>query len=223
MRIFTIRLWSRMVSFRAFSFLLHPANLSITAILGYKSDSLAARLSGEIVVPRYGASSSITSPKSLSSSSIATTSGPIATSGPKSPSSTSKTSKTTTTISSSLLPSTSISREAALPAYGQPCFNNMLAQYSTLGCAVLDAYCLCNNVDFSNGLRDCSNGACGTAIGSTAIAFGSTYCSSAQATQTATDPAAALSSCGQVCFNNMLAQYSSLRVRLHHSYCYLSL
>ncbi|KAK3934511.1 hypothetical protein QBC46DRAFT_399553 [Diplogelasinospora grovesii] len=85
----------------------------------------------------------------------------------------------------------------------------MLAQYSSLGCASPDSYCLCNNVDFSNGLRDCSNGACGTAVGSSAIAYGSAYCSTAKATHTTTG-LAALPSCGQTCFNNMVAQYSTL-------------
>lgn len=82
---------------------------------------------------------------------------------------------------------------------------------STLGCAALDAYCLCNNVDFKNGIRDCSNGACGTAVGSTVIAFGDAYCSTAFATHIATTTGvAALPSCGQTCFNNMVAQYSAL-------------
>lgn len=48
----------------------------------------------------------------------------------------------------------------------------------------LNAYCLCSNADFSNGLRDCSNGACGTAIAGTVIAFGSSYCTSAIASPT---------------------------------------
>ena len=102
---------------------------------------------------------------------------------------------------------------ASLPSCGQTCFNNMLAQYSALGCSSGDSYCLCNNADFSNGVRDCSNGACGAAIGSTVIAYGSAYCSSVAATHTATATAtgiASLPSCGQTCFNNMLAQYSAL-------------
>jgi hypothetical protein len=90
----------------------------------------------------------------------------------------------------------------------------MLAQYSALGCASpQDSYCLCNNVDFSNGLRDCSHGVCGSdaAAASSAIAFGSAYCSTAFATHTATTTGlAALPSCGQTCFNNMVAQYSAL-------------
>ncbi|KAN0116990.1 carbohydrate-binding module family 18 [Hyaloscypha variabilis] len=182
--------------------------------------------------PQWGnCSSSITGP----SSSTFTTSGPITTSGPGTSSAATKTSSPTTPISSSLPPSTSIPGEAALPSCGQLCFNNMLTQYSTLGCNALDAYCLCNNADFSNGLRDCSNGACGTAVGSTAIAFGSAYCSSATATHTGTiihatttssslNPTsipgeAALPSCGQLCFNNMLAQYATLGCSTLDAYC----
>ncbi|KAE9372960.1 carbohydrate-binding module family 18 protein [Stipitochalara longipes BDJ] len=154
-------------------------------------------------------SSSKSSSKAASTSSVLKTSAPTTTSVPQTSSSAMQTS-TSTIISS---PSTSIPGEAALPSCGQLCFNNMLAQYSTLGCNALDGYCLCNNVNFGYGLRDCSNGACGTAVGSTIIAFGSSYCNSAIASHTATATAtglAALPSCGQTCFNNMLAQYSSL-------------
>lgn len=71
----------------------------------------------------------------------------------------------------------------ALPSCGQLCFNNMLAQYASLGCASeKDAACLCWNVNFGYGLRDCSNGGCGPAVASTVIAFGSSYCASATAT-----------------------------------------
>jgi len=75
---------------------------------------------------------------------------------------------------------------AALPSCGQLCFNNMLAQYGPLGCAsAQDAACLCGNVNFGYGLRDCSNGACGPDVASTVIAFGSSYCASATATAAA--------------------------------------
>ncbi|KAH8819093.1 hypothetical protein F5884DRAFT_759439, partial [Xylogone sp. PMI_703] len=47
---------------------------------------------------------------------------------------------------------------AALPSCGQTCSNNMLAQYSALGCASPDPRCLCKNANFGFGLRDCSNG-----------------------------------------------------------------
>lgn len=101
---------------------------------------------------------------------------------------------------------------AALPSCGQTCFKNMVAQYSQLGCSNPDPYCLCGKPNFNNGLRDCSNGACGTAIASTVIKYGSAYCSTASATHkppTATG-IDALPSCGQTCFKSMLAQYSQL-------------
>ncbi|KAG7288410.1 hypothetical protein NEMBOFW57_007942, partial [Staphylotrichum longicolle] len=65
---------------------------------------------------------------------------------------------------------------------------NMVAQYSALGCvSPADSACLCANANF---------GCAGTAT-------------KAPATSTATG-IAALPSCGQLCFNNMLAQYASL-------------
>ncbi|KAK3946879.1 hypothetical protein QBC32DRAFT_387288 [Pseudoneurospora amorphoporcata] len=70
---------------------------------------------------------------------------------------------------------------AALPSCGQICFNNMVAQYSALGCASPAPSCLCKNANFGYGLRDCSNGACGTAVASSVIAYGSSYCASATA------------------------------------------
>ncbi|KAI1810627.1 hypothetical protein GGS20DRAFT_579729 [Poronia punctata] len=97
---------------------------------------------------------------------------------------------------------------------GQTCFSNLQAQYQALGCtSPTDAYCLCNNVNFGYGIRDCSNGACGTVVASTVIAYGSAYCSNAVATHTATTTTTglgALPSCGQTCFNNVQAQYSAL-------------
>ncbi len=106
-----------------------------------------------------------------------------------------------------------------LPACGQTCFSNMFAQYSALGCSSADPGCLCQNMNFYYGIRDCSNGACGTDVASTVISFESAYCSSVLATATVptvTTPAATptaisdLPACGQTCFSNMLAQYSAL-------------
>lgn len=134
---------------------------------------------------------------------------------------------TTTTTSTPTASPTSVN-ESSLPSCGQTCFNAMLAQYSALGCATEEPACLCENVDFSNGLRDCSNGACGTAVGSTVIAFGSAYCASATFGQTPTTKPAAtatsldeasLPSCGQTCFNAMLAQYSALGCAAADSTC----
>jgi hypothetical protein len=104
---------------------------------------------------------------------------------------------------------------AALPSCGQTCFNNLIGQYSTLGCSSPDPSCLCSNVNFGYGIRDCSNGACGTAVASTVIAYEAVYCSSALATRSSTaTPTAtgigALPSCGQTCFNNLIGQYSTL-------------
>ncbi|PTB65069.1 carbohydrate-binding module family 18 protein [Trichoderma citrinoviride] len=167
---------------------------------------------GNCTTPNTGSSSSSSSSKASSASTKVTTSSHSTTVSSKSSTPSSKPASTSaTTTTSAKPPSTSIPGEAALPSCGQLCFNNMLAQYSALGCNALDAYCLCNNVDFSNGLRDCSNGACGTAVASTVIAFGSSYCSTAFATHTPTTTGVgALPSCGQTCFNNMLAQYSQL-------------
>ncbi|KFY77256.1 hypothetical protein V499_03311 [Pseudogymnoascus sp. VKM F-103] len=50
-------------------------------------------------------------------------------------------------------------------------------------CTSPDPKCVCSNVNFGYGLRDCSNGACGTDVASTVIAFGSSYCGSATASQ----------------------------------------
>jgi len=73
---------------------------------------------------------------------------------------------------------------AALPSCGQTCFNNLIGQYSTLGCSSPDPACLCKNINFYYGIRDCSNGACGTAVASTVIAYESAYCASATAAST---------------------------------------
>jgi hypothetical protein len=129
-------------------------------------------------------------------------------------SSTAKTSSSVRTSSStSTLPAIS-----SLPSCGQLCFNNLIGQYSSLGCSSPDPSCLCSNVNFGYGIRDCSNGACGTDIASTVIAYETAYCSSALATAThssttassTTTGIAALPSCGQTCFNSVLAEYSSL-------------
>ncbi|KAK3949219.1 hypothetical protein QBC32DRAFT_220174, partial [Pseudoneurospora amorphoporcata] len=155
-----------------------------------------------------------TSETSTSTSTTTTTSSPkTTTSTPAAQTSSTTTPKSSTaaTTTSTEPPSTTIPGLTALPLCSQTCFNDMLAQYSTLGCAALDGYYLCNNVNFKNSIRDCSNGACGTAVGSTVIAFGDAYCSTAFATHIVTATGlAALPSCGQTCFNNMVAQYSAL-------------
>ena len=141
------------------------------------------------------ASSSTTTTSGLTSFSTSTTSSPVSTS-----------------------PTSTLPAISSLPSCGQLCFNNLIAQYSTLGCSSPDPSCLCSKVNFGYGIRDCSNGACGTDIASTVIAYETAYCSSALATAihtsaTASSTAtgiAALPSCGQTCFNSVLAEYSSL-------------
>jgi hypothetical protein len=63
-----------------------------------------------------------------------------------------------------------------LPSCGQTCINNMLALAPSLGCATPEAACLCHNVNFGYGIRDCSNEACGAAVAATVIAYGNAYC-----------------------------------------------
>jgi hypothetical protein len=54
----------------------------------------------------------------------------------------------------------------------------MLALAPSLGCeGQANAQCLCKNVNFGYGIRDCSNAACGADVASTVIAYGSSYCS----------------------------------------------
>jgi hypothetical protein len=134
--------------------------------------------------PQWGnCSSSITSLSSSTSSSTSrSSSSVITTSGSKSSTSTTTTSRPTfNSSSSSITTSTATPGESALPSCGQLCFNNMLAQYSALRCATPAPACLCSNVNYGYGLRDYSNSACGTAVATTAIAFGSSYCASATA------------------------------------------
>jgi len=68
---------------------------------------------------------------------------------------------------------------SSLPQCGQMCVNNMLGLAPSLGCQATDAKCLCGNANFANGLRDCSGEACGAAVQSQVVAFGTAYCSSA--------------------------------------------
>lgn len=54
----------------------------------------------------------------------------------------------------------------------------MIALAPSLGCAGSpDASCLCKNVDFGYGIRDCANEACGADDASSVISFGNSYCS----------------------------------------------
>ncbi|EGX91309.1 keratin-associated protein 5-5, putative [Cordyceps militaris CM01] len=141
-------------------------------------------------------------------------------------SSSTTTSSTTTTSSpatTTKVPTTTIPGIDSLPSCGQTCFYNMLDKHSELGCSSRDdAYCLCSNVNFNNGIRDCSNGACGESVASTVISYGSAYCSQAAATHvptaTVTD-IASLPSCGRTCFHNMEGQHSQLGCPNADPYC----
>ncbi|KAJ0382193.1 hypothetical protein COL922a_013062 [Colletotrichum nupharicola] len=173
--------------------------------------------------PEFGACSSVSTMSRSASSTTSKSSSSTSSAGMTTTThaTTPSTSKTTTTSSTSTI------GFGSLPSCGQTCFNNMLAQWSELGCSSQDAACLCNNVNFGYGLRDCSNGACGTAVASTVIAYGSAYCSSALATATVAPSATAtgaagLPACGQTCFNNLVAMYSSLGCASPDPYCLCS-
>ena len=53
----------------------------------------------------------------------------------------------------------------------------MLGLAPSLGCGATDAACLCGNVNFAYGIRDCSNAACGSDVAPSVIAYGVAYCS----------------------------------------------
>jgi len=57
------------------------------------------------------------------------------------------------------------------------CITNMLAKASELGCSTPDPVCLCKNVNFGYGIRDCSNAVCDAADAAAVIAYGTNYCS----------------------------------------------
>ncbi|KFY91639.1 hypothetical protein V500_04559 [Pseudogymnoascus sp. VKM F-4518 (FW-2643)] len=162
--------------------------------------------------PEWGTCNIVTS-SSLASSSTTTTSGSksssITTTSGLTSSSTAATSSTVTTSS----PTSTLPPISSFPSCGQLCFNNLIGQYSTLGCSSPNPSCLCSNVNFGYSIRDCSNRACRADVASTVIAYETAYCSSALATAThnlaTASSTAALPSCGQTCFNSVLAQYSS--------------
>ncbi|KAI1434988.1 hypothetical protein GGR50DRAFT_659703 [Xylaria sp. CBS 124048] len=69
------------------------------------------------------------------------------------------------------------------PACGNTCFSNMLGQASNLGCGAagttnnaVDGACLCNNIDFTYGIIDCSNAACQNGEAATVIQYGINWC-----------------------------------------------
>lgn len=103
----------------------------------------------------------------------------------ESPQTTSWGSISTTSITTLIASTAVVIGIGALPSCAQTCFNTMLAQYSSLGCATPDPACWRTNVNFGFGIHYCSNGACGSAVASTLIAYGSSYCASATAAPTA--------------------------------------
>lgn len=60
------------------------------------------------------------------------------------------------------------------------CIQNMLNEQANLGCpppaGSPDPGCLCSNADFSFGLRDCSQQACGSDVADAVVAYGVAYC-----------------------------------------------
>merc|ERR1711977_231880 len=64
---------------------------------------------------------------------------------------------------------TAVAQLESLPSCGQTCITNMLGLAPSLGCGATDAACLCGNVNFAYGIRDCSNAACGSDVGSATV------------------------------------------------------
>ena len=64
-----------------------------------------------------------------------------------------------------------------IDSFQQTCITNMLGLAPSLGCGATDAACLCGNVNFAYGIRDCSNAACGSDVAPSVIAYGVAYCS----------------------------------------------
>merc|ERR1712230_143803 len=67
---------------------------------------------------------------------------------------------------------TAVAQLESLPSCGQTCITNMLGLAPSLGCGATDAACLCGNVNFAYGIRDCSNAACGSDVAPSVIAYG---------------------------------------------------
>ncbi|KAG5932113.1 hypothetical protein E4U59_007723 [Claviceps monticola] len=67
---------------------------------------------------------------------------------------------------------------SALAQCGQICANNMMtaAKAEELGCKMNDIKCLCSNVNFMYGLRDCSHAVCNQQDANQVVAFGVKIC-----------------------------------------------
>ncbi|KAK2592991.1 hypothetical protein QQS21_009319 [Conoideocrella luteorostrata] len=70
---------------------------------------------------------------------------------------------------------------AALAQCGQTCANNMMApdKAKELGCNASDLKCLCSNVNFIYGLRDCSHAICSTQDATKVVEYGMKVCQGA--------------------------------------------
>ncbi|KAL9125416.1 MAG: hypothetical protein Q9217_005383, partial [Psora testacea] len=67
-----------------------------------------------------------------------------------------------------------------LPDCGKTCINNMLQLAPSLGCPNNNITCLCSNMDFGNGVRDCSFQSCPADVDkSSIIAVGNSFCADA--------------------------------------------
>lgn len=59
------------------------------------------------------------------------------------------------------------------------CINNMLSLAPSLGCQNNNITCLCTNMDFGNGVRDCSAQSCPSGTDTSSIvSVGNSFCSS---------------------------------------------
>ncbi|KAI1825447.1 hypothetical protein F4861DRAFT_538133 [Xylaria intraflava] len=69
------------------------------------------------------------------------------------------------------------------PACGTTCFGNMLGQATILGCGgggstedAVNGACLCNNINFTYGIIDCSNQVCHGGDAKTVVQYGVNWC-----------------------------------------------
>jgi CFEM domain len=66
--------------------------------------------------------------------------------------------------------------QSQLDSCGKLCISNLLSMGPSLGCPTPDAACLCGNVDFGYGIRDCAYQACGTSEAAAVISYASSFC-----------------------------------------------
>ncbi|KAL2039104.1 hypothetical protein N7G274_008153 [Stereocaulon virgatum] len=89
---------------------------------------------------------------------------------------------TTAALFAGLVVAQDLSLINQLPNCGKTCINNMLGKAQSLGCQPNDIACLCKNMDFGNGVHDCSAESCpqGTDI-NTITSTGMQFCAAALA------------------------------------------